>query len=250
MDAERHARFREAVYASYGHDFQDAAERLDPGAADRWGRAYGWYLRGWLPTRRDAAIADLACGQGRLLHWLKSRGYTNLSGVDIAPDQVALARQVANVDLEDLLSWLAERPERFDLLIGIDIMEHLARDEALRFLELAYAALKPGGRLVLQTPNADSPFGLQMRYGDITHEWAYNANQLGRLLRRAGFVAIEPREQGPVPWGYSPASTARYLVWRLIRMGLQTWNLAETGARLPVLTRVFLIKADRGAPGD
>jgi SAM-dependent methyltransferase len=181
---------------------------------------------------------------------LKSRGYTNLYGVDIAPDQVALARQVANVDQENLLSWLAERPERFDLLIGLDIIEHFARDEALRFLELAYAALKPGGRLVLQTPNADSPFGLQVRYGDITHEWAYNVNQLARLLRRAGFVAIEAREQGPVPWGYSLASTARFVVWRLIRAGLQLWNLAETGARLPVLTRVFLIKADKGAAGD
>jgi len=246
MDPERLARFREVIYSSYGRDWQDAGGRFDPRAADRWGRAYGWYLRGWLPARRDAAIADLACGSGRLLYWLKSRGYTNLYGVDIAPDQVALARQVANVDQEDVLSWLAERPERFDLLIGLDIIEHFARDEALRFLELAYTALKPGGRLVLQTLNADSPFGLQVRYGDITHEWAYNVNQLARLLRRVGFVAIEAREQGPVPWGYSLASTARFLVWRLIRVGLQLWNLAETGARLPVLTRIFLIKADKG----
>jgi 2-polyprenyl-3-methyl-5-hydroxy-6-metoxy-1,4-benzoquinol methylase len=247
MDAERLARFREVIYSSYGRHWQDAGEHFDPGVAARWGRAYGWYLRGWLPARRDAAIADLACGQGRLLYWLKSLGYTNLYGVDIAPDQVALARQVATVDQEDLLSWLAERPERFDLLIGLDIIEHFARDEALRFLELAYAALKPGGRLVLQTLNADSPFGLQHRYNDITHEWAYNVNQLARLLRRAGFVAIEAREQGPVPWGYSLASTARFVVWRLIRAGLQLWNLAETGAMLPVLTRVFLIKGDRGA---
>ncbi len=245
MDAERRARLREAVYASYGCDFQDTAERFDAGAADRWGRAYGWYLRGWLPDRRDAAIADLACGQGRLLHWLKSRGYTNLSGVDIAPDQVALARQVANVDQGDLLSWLAERRGRFSLLIGLDIVEHFARDEVLRFIELAWAALKPGGRLVLQTPNADSPFGMQHRYGDITHEWAYNVNQLVRLLRRSGFVAIEPREQGPVPWAYGFASSVRFLVWRLIRVGLQLWNLSETGARLPVLTRVFLIKGDK-----
>lgn len=251
MDAERRARLREAIFASYGRDWQDATEAFDTAAAGRWGRAYACYLRGWLPARREAAIADLACGQGRLLHWLKLRGYTNLSGVDIAPDQVALARQVVPaVDQADVLEWLARHPERFDLLIGLDIVEHFARDEALRFLELCWGALKPGGRLILQTPNADSPFGLQIRYGDITHEWAYNVSQLTRLLRRAGFTAIEPREQGPVPWGYSLVSTARFVIWRVIRAGLQLWNLAETDARLPVLTRVFLIKADKVGDKD
>ncbi len=244
MKAEDRSRLRGSIFASYGRDWQDATEQFDAAAADRWGRAYTWYLRRWLPDRRDAAIADLACGQGRLLYRLKLRGYTNLSGVDIAPDQVALARQIVPaVEQADVLEWLALHPERFDCLVGLDIVEHFTREEALRFLELCWTALKPGGRLILQTPNADSPFGLQIRYGDITHEWAYNVNALTRLLRRAGFTAIEPREQGPVPWGYSVASTARFVLWRAIRAGLQLWNLAETGARLPVLTRVFLISA-------
>ncbi|GIW56227.1 MAG: hypothetical protein KatS3mg082_2631 [Nitrospiraceae bacterium] len=205
MNAEDRARLREAVFASYGRDWQDATERFQPGAADRWGLAYAWYLRGWLPTARDAAIADLACGQGRFLHWLKSLGYTNLSGVDISADQVALARQVVpSVEKADALGWLAQHPERFDCLIGLDIVEHFTRDEAVRFLELCFVALKPSGRLILQTPNADSPFGLQHRYNDISHEWAFNVNQLTRLLRRAGFTAIEPREQGAGALGLQP----------------------------------------------
>lgn len=246
MTQDSRTALRKAIYASYGRDWQDAGERFDPASAERWGKAYDWYLRGWLPARRDAAIADLACGQGRLLHWLKRRGYTNLSGVDISPDQVALARQVVPaVDEADLLSWLAERAGQFDLLIGLDIVEHFTRDEALRFLDLRFSALKPGGRLILQTLNADSPFGLSVRYGDVTHEWAYGVDALTRLLRCAGFVAIEAREQGPVPYGYSLASTARFFLWRVLRAGLQLWNLAETGARLPVLGRVFLIKGDK-----
>ena len=48
-----------------------------------------------------------------------------------------------------------------------------------------------------------------------------------------------------MPLGYSLASTARFVVWRVIRMGLQIWTLAETGSRLTVLTRVFLTKSER-----
>ncbi|HWP37033.1 MAG TPA: hypothetical protein VNL18_05700 [Gemmatimonadales bacterium] len=92
---------RQAVFASYGRDWQDAGECFDPASADRWGKAYDWYLRGWLPARRDVAIADLGCGQGRLLHWLKTRSYTRRPGVHMIPDQVAVARQVVpSVDAE------------------------------------------------------------------------------------------------------------------------------------------------------
>jgi 2-polyprenyl-3-methyl-5-hydroxy-6-metoxy-1,4-benzoquinol methylase len=241
-----HQHLRQTIYNRYGHDFQDATEVFDAAAAARWGKAYRWYLRGWLPERKDASIVEFACGRGQLLQFFKQHGYSNLQGVDISPDQVALARQVVpNVAQANVLDWLAAREQQFDLMVALDLIEHFTRDEVLQFLDLCFAALKPGGRLILQTPNADSPFGLQHRYNDITHEWAFNDNQLARLLRRAGFLDMESREQGPVPWGYSLTSTSRWILWRVIRAGLQLWNLAETGARLPVLTRVFMISGVR-----
>lgn len=243
--------FREKIYHRYGKDFQDLPEVFNPQSAARWGKAYRWYLRGWLPKQKDAKIADLGCGYGRLLYFLKEQGYTNICGVDISSDQVAIARQVvSNVDEGDVLNWLKDRSDQFDLLIALDLIEHFTREEALQFLELCFKSLKNGGRLIMQTPNADSPFGLQHRYNDITHEWAYNVNQLSRLLRRVGFVNIEAREQGPVPWGYSFNSTLRWINWRIVRAGLQFWNLAEIGTSLSVLTRVFLIYGQVNKKGN
>ncbi|HZM34873.1 MAG TPA: class I SAM-dependent methyltransferase [Burkholderiales bacterium] len=237
---------RSAAYGNYGRDFQDTSTHFDAITAARWGKAYRYYLRDWFPKEYSARIGELACGNGKLLHLLKELGYTNLYGVDISADQVASARQVvATIDHGNALDWLAERGGFFDLLIALDFIEHLHRHEVLRFLDLCQAALKPGGRLILQTPNADSPFGLGMRYNDPTHEWAFNANQLGRLLMRAGFGCIECRCQGPIPWGYSWRSTLRWFLWLPIQTGLQIWNIAETGTGLPVLTRVFLISALR-----
>ena len=233
---------RAAAYSNYGRDFQDTSGHFDAIAAMRWSKAYRYYLRDWFPKESSAKIAEVACGNGKLLHLLRELGYTNLYGVDVSADQVASARQVVpTIDHGNALDWLTERREVFDLLIALDFIEHLHRHEAIRFLHLCQAALRPGGRLVLQTPNADSPFGLQMRYGDLTHEWAFSANQLGRLLKRTGFGSIESRSQGPIPWGYSWRSTLRWLLWLPIQTCLQLWNIAETGARLPVLTRVFLI---------
>jgi len=95
---------------------------------------------------------------------------------------------------------------------------------------------------VLQTPNADSPVVNAIRYGDFTHEVCFNPKALSRLLNLVGFKDIEAREAGPVPWGYSVASTLRAGVWKMVRVVVKVWNLAESGsAGSGVFTRVFLI---------
>src|SRR5437868_2611446 len=86
--------YRQRIYARYASVFQDAKPEFDHKAAARWGQAYDCYLHGWLPDRKDAAILDLACGYGRLLFFFKERGYTNVTGVDISPSQIAVAKQV------------------------------------------------------------------------------------------------------------------------------------------------------------
>ncbi|NWF72389.1 MAG: class I SAM-dependent methyltransferase [Nitrospirae bacterium] len=235
--------YRDRLYANYGHEFQDAGEQFDREGAVRWGRATVYQLRGWIPPKKESRILDLACGAGRLLFFFSERGYKNLTGVDISPDQVALASQVTpDVRHESVLDHLESHPDSYDLITGYDIIEHFHKDEALRFLDGCHGALRPGGRLILQTPNADSPWGTMHRYNDFTHEICFSPNSLSRLMRLVGFSHIEPREVSPVPFGNSIASSVRYLIWQLIRAGLGIWNLAETGTTgAGVWTRVFLM---------
>jgi SAM-dependent methyltransferase len=146
------------------------------------------------------------------------------------------------VKQESVLDHLENNPDSYDLITGYDIVEHFNKDEVLRFLDGCFSALQPGGRLILQTPNADSPWGNSLRYGDFTHEVCFNPNSLIRLLRLVGFGNLEIREAGPVPYGNSLTSMVRSLIWQVIRAGLRIWNLAETGSSgTGVWTRVFLI---------
>ena len=239
--------YRKQIYTEYATRFQDAKEVFDQAGSGRWGKAYDYYLRSWLPEDKGAAIVDLACGGGKLLHFLKDRGYNRLQGVDISPEQVRLARQVIpEVKESDILDYLVEHRDCFDVILGLDIIEHFQKDEALRFLEGCCSALKPNGRLILQTPNADSPFYGAIRYGDFTHEICFTPNSITRLMQLCGFRDIEVREQGPIPWGYSAMSTARFAVWQGIRLGLKLWNVIETGSSgNGVFSRVFLAFGSR-----
>jgi len=235
--------YRKLIYEKYASCFQGYKPDFDIAADKRWGQAYKSFLRGWLPERKDAAILEVACGSGKLLRFLKEQGYTDIAGVDISPEQVSLAKQVTeNVVENNVLDFLESTEKRYDLIIGLDIIEHFTKDEALHFLQASSKALKPGGHLILQTPNADSPWGGTIRYGDFTHEICFNPNALRNLLNLLGFQHIEAREGGPVVHGV--VSFGRYVIWQLIRFILKIWNLAETGSvGSNIYTRVFLISA-------
>jgi 2-polyprenyl-3-methyl-5-hydroxy-6-metoxy-1,4-benzoquinol methylase len=237
--------YRERIFERYASVFKAGSGETPLAEIDRWGDGYGAYLSGWLPEPRDAAIADVACGPGWLLRFFARRGYENLAGVDGSAEQVALARRHApGVECGDVIEFLRKRPGSFDLVTGIDIVEHLTKDEVLDFLDACHASLRSGGRLVLQTPNGASPFAGAVRYGDFTHETCFTPALLGQLLELAGFAQVECRETGPIARG--AASLVRVALWRAIRALLRLWNLAETGSSGgPALTRVFLASAVR-----
>ncbi len=241
--------YRSRIYAAYATRGRFVEPSFDRAAAGRRSRYLASVLRGWLPEDRGAAITDLGCGSGEVLSALGSFGYTSLAGVDASGEQVRVAREIAPQVVEgDLFEYLSEHEAAFGLVTAFDVVEHLGKEEVMAFLDACHRALAPGGRLVLQTPNAESPWGPSVRYGDFTHETCFTPESLGWLLRLSGFEEIEGREAGPRPLG--PVSFGRFFLWRWIRWALALWNLVETGsAGSGIYTRVFLISALKG-PAD
>ena len=238
--------YRQRIYDNYVSGFQGVKGAPPPSSSRRWAMAYRTYLHGWLPSEKTARILDVGCGSGNLLRHFKTLGYQNLHGVDISPEQVALARQgIPGVVEGNVFDYLDSASGQSDLIIGLDLVEHFNKDEVLRFLSACHKALRPGGRIILQTPNAESPWACSVRYGDFTHEVCFSPRLLARLLEMSGCRSIEAREAGPVA-RCGPSSAVRWLFWRLIRVPMVAWNIVETGNRgSGVFTRVFLISAVR-----
>jgi len=194
-----------------------------------------------MPREREAKIVDLGCGGGNLLYYFGQRGYENITGIDISEEQVQRAREVgAEVIQGDVLGFLRGHKNQYDLLIALDLIEHFQKEKALEFLKGCYRAAKEGGRIILQTVNAESPFSSAVRYGDFTHEEIYTPRVLEKLLEECGFKEISYWEAGPVVCGV--VSLVRWLGWRVIRGMLKAWNLVEMGhGGSGVLTRTFFI---------
>ena len=235
--------YRQYIYASYGSEkMHDWLSREEAGYK-RWATACLHRMRGWLPARKDAECLDIGCGPGNMLYTLRLDGYQHVRGVDRSPQWMDVAHKICpNVDCDDVRTYLERYPNSFDLITAFDLVEHFRKDELLDLLGLAARALKPGGTLILQTPNAESPWGTMHRYHDLTHELSFDPHSLGHVLGLAGLSGFEARECGPVVRG--GASFLRFLLWKTIWTLLAAWNLAEVGhIGSGVYTRVFLAKA-------
>ena len=237
--------YREIIYARYASQYMTEYLVYDQSRYDREAVSLQARLEHWLPADKDANILDVACGAGQFLYFLNKKGYVNVAGVDVSPEQVEISRNVcSNVVLTDALAYLTEHKNAFDLITGFDVIEHFHKSELFPILDAMHAALKPGGRLILQTPNAESPWGMKVRYGDLTHELAFEPSVLRRTLAAAGFVSYEARECGPFVHGFK--SFIRCGIWQILRQFLKLWNLAEVGnAGSGIYTRVFIAKADK-----
>jgi 2-polyprenyl-3-methyl-5-hydroxy-6-metoxy-1,4-benzoquinol methylase len=241
--------YRAAVYAGYVSRTTHAARGIDSEMHFRtWARATSSRVKGWLPADRALPVLDMGCGAGSLLCLLSELGYTDLTGVDLGVAQLDLARQRcphATLLQGDLREVLVSNPERFGLIVAFDVIEHFRKDELLPLFTLAAKALRPGGRIIVQTPNADSPWMGPVAYGDLTHEWFFSPASLSDLWRLVGLVGFEARSSTPHPHGV--ASLGRAVLWGVINGSLSIWSLAETGSRgSGIYSRVFVATAVKG----
>ncbi len=240
-----HTEYRKRIYARYAT--QRKQEVFAPTAKDYAHNAYPIIarLRDWLPADRSSKCLDVGCGAGFLLFTLKQAGYWNIAGMDVSPEQVQLARQVCpDVFEADAVEFLRAHTAEYDLVIALDVIEHLRKDELFGFLDALFGALRPGGRAIFQTPNAESPWGLSLRYGDLTHEISFDPQSLSHALRLSGFGDFEARECGPYVHGLK--SFVRSCLWKIIRASLAIWNLVECGTiGSGIYTRVFIAKANK-----
>ena len=174
-----------------------------------------------------------------LLRAFQEMGFKNLHGVEASPEMYRLSESTfPAVEQDDLRAYLRRKQGAFDVIALFDVIEHFTREEAVEVLDEINAALRPGGLLLLQLPNGDSPFAQAVFAGDVTHETLYTRGSLGHMLAIGGFELMAVDEHSPEPVDFR--STVRWLGWRCLRSLISFCHRVETGGvSTGVYTRVM-----------
>lgn len=149
-------------------------------------------------------VLDVGCGAGLLCEPLARLGGT-VTGVDAAEENINAARDHARgsgLPIEYRWGDIGQLGLKdYDLVCAMEVIEHVADKAA--FVTSLVAAMKPGGLMVLSTPNRTPQSRLLLvegaeRLGAIpkgTHHWADFATpeELDELLAGAGLAMGEPK---------------------------------------------------------
>lgn len=149
-------------------------------------------LRGYVEHLRDhQPVLVLGCGRGDLLRLLDHASVA-ATGVDANPVLVARA-QAAGLDaiVDDVLVHLAARTdESLGAVALFGVVDHLSPADAGRLLASACRVLRPGGIVIAETPNPESPGGTVALWRDPTRVRLYHPDALGLLCRDAGLDVV------------------------------------------------------------
>jgi 2-polyprenyl-3-methyl-5-hydroxy-6-metoxy-1,4-benzoquinol methylase len=153
-------------------------------------------IQGLLPQNSDGAILDIGFGSGWFLAACLTLGYTNLSGADFGiGNKMHVAawgpQGVRLFEIKDNIGdFLADREEQYDFVHMSHVIEHIPKYSLLWVVDALYRSLKPGGTLMLRTPNMESPCANSSYYVTLAHEYGFSSSNLESLLDICGFDEI------------------------------------------------------------
>jgi 2-polyprenyl-6-hydroxyphenyl methylase/3-demethylubiquinone-9 3-methyltransferase len=178
---------------------------------------FGRDLRGERPFT-GIRILDIGCGGGLLSEPMARLG-ADVVGADVAARNISVARLHAEqmglyIDYRHTTAEaLAASGERFDAILNMEVVEHVADPQA--YLDTCHALLRPGGLMVSSTLNRNPKSFVMAIVGAEwvmrwlpkgTHDWSkfITPDELYAMLRKASLEPVDRKGFvfNPVAWNW------------------------------------------------
>jgi hypothetical protein len=194
---------------------------------------------------RGKTVLDLGFGRGEVIKYAVDMGAAKVVGIDFSKDAYAIAREFldnygiqADLYCDDALSFLQTYTARddakpFDIVLMLDFVEHVPRDELTEILKLMRKILISQSVVVINTPIypldndviKDGPDPRAKDTSDDFEETAgmhcnrYTQKSLRNYMRVCGLLAISGHIFVPALSILGPLEGSRWALWKAYKKG-------------------------------
>lgn len=186
-------------YDSIAPGYYDDVFRRSQGAQSKWHHHKFEFVRSRLGDCKDHL--DIGCGPGTFIGMLDEDKRS--TGVDVSIPQVLYAQKTYGSTARQFRQILPGQPlpfddKTFDAVTLIEVIEHIDRQQGLAVLKEARRLLRPGGRVIVTTPNYASAWpaveAILNKVSRVSYEDQHIAKYSGRLLdvlfKESGFTQV------------------------------------------------------------
>ena len=187
-------------------------------------------IRYWAKNNnKEIAILDAGSGFGQYSYFIASKDQNwKIISVDVKEEQIADCNQFfSKIGLDNVTFQIADlttylQPNQYDLVLSVDVMEHIAEDE--KVFSNFFASMRKDGLLLISTPSDQGGSDVH----DDEHESfvdehvrdGYNIEDIKQKLLGAGFSKVEAKYTYGIPGNLS---------WKLsMKFPLLLLNLSKT----------------------
>ncbi len=181
-----------------------------------------WHIRSELKKLNSGAvkqILDAGSGFGQYSFWMSKRfSQAEILAVDVKEEQVTdcnnffnqIGKGQVKFEVGDLVTFV--QPEKFDLVLCVDVMEHIEED--VQVLTNYCNSLKTGGMLLISTPSnmggSDVHDDGETSFIEEHVRDGYGIDEIEEKCLRAGFSKVEARYSYGVPGKISWKLSMKY----------------------------------------
>jgi len=187
---ERNALQKAVLHTIYGY------KHLSSRLPDWIGQLAGTIAyRNSIPYKTDGHLLDVGCGGGKFLLSMQRLGW-RVEGVEFNSSATQTCRELGLEVFQGELSAANFPDNHFDVVTARHVIEHIATPKP--FITEIFRILKPGGVMVLITPNSKALgrnwFGTNWYANEVPrHLFLFASNNLQLLTTQIGFQKIAIR---------------------------------------------------------
>jgi SAM-dependent methyltransferase len=139
-----------------------------------------------LNLKKDSKILDLGCGPGYFLDEMKSRGYTDLTGVTLSPGDIKICEDKGHTIKKYDLSFIPQSEGYYDESVDFIFLRHALEHSPYPIFSLMEynRILKQFGKIYIEVPQPDCD---RKHEENLNHYSILGQNQLAALIVRTGF---------------------------------------------------------------